>query len=54
MVIGRVVGRAVPGAVQQFQPGMLFEVRDDRGAWWMLSLSQITTITGARGNARST
>ena len=29
MVIGRVVGRAVPGAVQQFQPGMLFEVRGD-------------------------
>jgi hypothetical protein len=24
-----VVGRAVPGAVQQFQPGMLFEVRGD-------------------------
>jgi hypothetical protein len=29
MVTGRVVGRAVPGAVQQFQPGMLFEVRGD-------------------------
>ena len=29
MVTGRVVVRAGPGAVQQFQPGMLFEVRGD-------------------------
>jgi hypothetical protein len=29
MVIGRVVVRAGPSAVQQFQPGMLFEVRGD-------------------------
>jgi hypothetical protein len=29
MVTGRVVMRAGPGAVQQFQPGMLFEVRGD-------------------------
>ena len=49
-----VVGRAVPGAVQQLQPGMLFEVRGDLAGVVNLSLSQITTITGARGNARST
>jgi hypothetical protein len=29
MVTGRVVARAGPGAVKQFQPGMLFEVRGD-------------------------
>jgi len=29
MVTGRVVMRAGPGAAQQFQPGMLFEVRGD-------------------------
>jgi hypothetical protein len=30
---------------------MLLQVGKDPRAWWMLSLSQITTITGARGNA---
>jgi hypothetical protein len=26
---------------------VLLQVDSDRAAWWMLSLSQITTITGA-------
>jgi hypothetical protein len=49
--LGRVVVRAVPCAVQQLRPGVLVQVGGDR-AWWMLSLSQITTITGVRGNTR--
>jgi hypothetical protein len=32
---------------------MLIQPGGDRLGWWMVSLSQITAITGARGNARS-
>jgi hypothetical protein len=46
--------RAGCGAVEYFRAGVLLWVGGDLGGWWMLSLSQVTVITGARGNARST
>jgi hypothetical protein len=48
-----VVGRAVPGAVQQFQPGMLFEVRGDLAGMVNAVVIADHHDHRARGNARS-